>query len=124
VKDVEARNAPGWAPTPGEAVATVATFYFVCLCWAWFRAPDFQTAVTVSRALLFFQGGGPGRLESWLWWLFAGLAVVHWLNWKQVFAGWWRRGPEWVFAAGYGAAFAGALLFVPAHYSAFIYFRF
>ncbi len=117
-------GSPAWLPRPGEALATVATFWFVCLCWAWFRAPDFRTAVTVSRALLLFQGGGAERLAPWLAGLFAALAVVHWLNWKRVFAGWWRRGPEWAFAAGYGAAFAVALLFVPQHYSPFIYFRF
>jgi alginate O-acetyltransferase complex protein AlgI len=123
-KDVEVRNPRGWLPGAGEALATAGTFYFVCLCWAWFRAPDFRTAVTVSKALLFFQGGGSEGLPAWLGWLFAGLAAVHWLNWKRVFAQWWRRGADWVFAAGYGAAFAAALLFVPQHYSAFIYFRF
>ena len=123
-RDVEERNPARWLPTWGEAAGMAATFYFVCLCWVWFRAPDFRTAVTVSRALLFFQGGGRERLAPWLWGLFAGLAVVHWLNWKRVFATWWRRGADWVFATGYGAAFAVALLFAPQHYSAFIYFRF
>jgi alginate O-acetyltransferase complex protein AlgI len=124
VADIEVRNPPGWLPRPGEALATAMTFYFVCLCWAWFRAPDFRTAMIVSKALLLFRGGGTKTLEHWLGGLFAGLAVIHWLNWKRVFAQWWRRGPEWIFAAGYGAAFAAALLFVPQHYSAFIYFRF
>jgi alginate O-acetyltransferase complex protein AlgI len=122
--DVEVRNASGWLPQPGEALSTLVTFCFVCLCWAWFRAPDFRTAVTVSKALLLFQGSGAERLEPWLAVLFAALAGIHWLNWKRAFARWWRHGPEWVFATGYGAAFAVALLFVPQRYSAFIYFRF
>ena len=124
VKDIQTRNPQSWLPAPGEALATVSTFYFVCLCWGWFRAPDFRTAVTVSKALLLFQGGGTKGLAHWLAGLFVVLAAVHWLNWKRVFAQWWRRGPDAVFAAGYGAAFAVALLFVPQHYTAFIYFRF
>jgi alginate O-acetyltransferase complex protein AlgI len=124
VKEIETRNPSAWLPTPGEALATVVTFWFVCLCWVWFRSPDFHTAVTVSQAILFFRGGGTRQMEHWLGFLFAGLAVVHWLNWKRVFSRWWRRGPDALFAVGYGAAFAAALPFVPQHYSAFIYFRF
>jgi alginate O-acetyltransferase complex protein AlgI len=124
VADIEIRNPPGLLPKPGEALATAGTFYFVCLCWAWFRAPDFRTAILVSKALLFFHGAGTKTLEHWLGGLFAGLAVIHWLNWKRVFAEWWRGGPDWLFATGYGAGFAAVLLFVPQHYSAFIYFRF
>ena len=124
VRDIESRTSSTWLPTPTEALATIATFYFVCLCWAWFRSPDFQTVLTVSKALLFFQGGGSDTLEPWLIWLFLALAFIHWLNWKRVFSRWWRLGPDWTFALAYGAAFALALLFVPQHYTAFIYFRF
>jgi len=42
----------------------------------------------------------------------------------QVFEQWWRKVLEWAFVAGYGAAIATVLLFVPQHYSPFIYFRF
>jgi alginate O-acetyltransferase complex protein AlgI len=124
VAGIETRNPSSWLPTPRGALATVATFYFICFCWAWFRSPDFHTAITVSKALLLFHGGGSERLEHWLLALFAALAFVHWLNWKRLFSRWWRAGPDWLFAAGYGASFAGALLFVPQHYSAFIYFQF
>jgi alginate O-acetyltransferase complex protein AlgI len=110
--------------TRREALAIAGTFWFVCLCWAWFRASDFRTAVTVSKALLFFQGGREKGIPHWLAGLFVALAIVHWLNWKQVFAQWWRRGPEWAFATGYGAAFAMVLGFMPQHYSPFIYFSF
>jgi len=115
---------PQWLPRPGEALATLGTFLFVCLCWAWFRSPDLRTALTVSRALLCFHSAGPAQLEPWLAWLFAALATIHWLNAKRLFSQWWRRCPDGPFALGYGAAFAAALPFVPQHYSAFIYFRF
>jgi len=126
--DVQTRNSRGqgskWLPTPREALAMAGTFYFVCLCWAWFRAPDFSTAVTVCKPLLLMQWSGRERLQPWLAALFAALAVIHWLNWKGFFSEWWRRLPEALFALGYGASFATALLFVPEHYAAFIYFRF
>jgi alginate O-acetyltransferase complex protein AlgI len=121
----------GKAPKPApashrlsDALATLLTFYFVCLCWAWFRAPDFHTAILVTRSLVLFHGGGAKSLAHWLLLLFAALAAIHWLNSKNAFATWWRRPPAWLFAPAYGAAFAITLLFVPQHYSAFIYFRF
>jgi alginate O-acetyltransferase complex protein AlgI len=122
--EVQTRDSRRWIPSPREALSTLATFYFVCLCWAWFRAPDFHTALIVTKALVLFQGGGTKSLAHWLAGLFAALAILHWLNLNRLFSDWWRRPPDWLFAAGFGAAIAIALLFVPQHYSAFIYFRF
>jgi len=52
------------------------------------------------------------------------LGVVHWLNARGTFANWWRRGPDQAFAAAYGCTAAIVLLFVPPHYTPFIYFQF
>jgi hypothetical protein len=52
------------------------------------------------------------------------LGVVHWLNSHGTFANWWRRGPDPLFAAGYGCVVAAVLLFIPAKYTPFIYFQF
>jgi hypothetical protein len=52
------------------------------------------------------------------------LTLIHWLNARGHFARWWRRGPDALFAAGYGCAVAGVLLFIPAGYTPFIYFQF
>jgi alginate O-acetyltransferase complex protein AlgI len=114
------------APTHAirDLLSTLATFYFVCICWAWFRAPDFHTAILVTKSLVLFHSAGNKGLAHWLLVLFAVLAFIHCLNSRKTFAHWWRRPPEWLFAPAYGAAFATALLFVPQHYSAFIYFRF
>jgi hypothetical protein len=54
----------------------------------------------------------------------AALAFVHWLNSRGTFSTWWRRPSPAAFAAGYGCAFALALLFIPPHYAPFIYFQF
>jgi alginate O-acetyltransferase complex protein AlgI len=113
-----------WLPSPSGALATLGTFLFVCLCWAWFRSPDFRTALTVSAALLFFHSAGLATFEPWLACFLAALAIIHWLNSKRLLSQWWRHCPDPAFALGYGAAFAAALPFVPQHYSAFIYFRF
>jgi DMSO/TMAO reductase YedYZ heme-binding membrane subunit len=52
------------------------------------------------------------------------LGVTHWLCSRRVFAMWWRRLPEWAYAALLGAGVALALFFVPTEYKPFIYFQF
>jgi hypothetical protein len=104
--------------------AVLLTFYFVCFCWIFFRAIDLPKAMTIARSFVFLQNNGPGTLDMRLWWLLGGLAFVHWLNYKRVFATWWRRVPTFAFAAGYGAGWAIVLLFTPAQYVPFIYFQF
>jgi hypothetical protein len=78
----------------------------------------------VVRAFVFGHGGGTERLDPRLWWALGGLTLIHWLNYRQVFARWWRRLPEPVFALGYGACWPLVLLFIPAQYKPFIYFQF
>ena len=121
---------------PWRVAATFITFYFVCICWVFFRSADltkpmtdsdFQRAMFVLRS---FTGLGQplhgkiASLDPRLWALIAGLALVHWLNFRRVFSDWWRRCPELAFAVGYGALAAIALFFVPVRYSPFIYFQF
>ena len=55
---------------------------------------------------------------------FALLAFVHWLNFREKFSTWWRRGSDSTFALAYGAATALILVFVPSNYTPFIYFQF
>ncbi len=107
-----------------EAAATLATFYFVCVCWIYFRAADLHKAGTVLRAFVRFRSHGRQTLDPRFFLLFAGLALIHWLNYRRVFAAWWRRMPDLVFSAGYGVAAALILLFIPQRYTPFIYFQF
>lgn len=100
------------------------TVYWVCVAWIFFRAVDLPHATPALQSFLFFSGSGREDLGAWMLWIVAGLAFVHWLNFREIFSTWWRRPPASVFAAGYGCAFAVVLLFIPPHYAPFIYFQF
>jgi alginate O-acetyltransferase complex protein AlgI len=100
------------------------TLWWVCLGWLVFRASDLGRAGAALRSFLFFQSDGTDSLAP------AGLLAVlllfaiHWLNFHGVFSKWWRGLPTPAFAAGYGAAIAVVLLFIPPRYAPFIYFQF
>jgi len=100
------------------------TVYWVCLAWIFFRAVDLEHAFPALRSFVLFQSPGTEDLGAWMLWIVLALAVVHWLNSRGTFANWWRRGSDRVFAAGYGCTAAIVLLFIPPHYTPFIYFQF
>ena len=79
---------------------------------------------TVLESFVLFRRHGERSFGGACLWLFAGLALVHWLAARGLFATWWRRLPPWAFAAALGAGGALALVFVPAHTTPFIYFQF
>ncbi|MBA3963737.1 MAG: MBOAT family protein [Chthoniobacterales bacterium] len=107
-----------------QVVAVCLTFYFVCVCWVFFRAGTLDKACVVLRGFVLGQSAGTQALDGHLWWLLGALTLVHWLNFRGVFARWWRRIPEVAFASVYGAAWPIVLLFTPAQYVPFIYFQF
>ncbi len=78
----------------------------------------------VLRSFVLGSGNGVRDLPIWLLGLVLIFGLLHWLNARGAFARWWRRGPDPLFAAGYGCVVAGVLLFVPTHYTPFIYFQF
>ena len=85
---------------------------------------DFVRAKTILNAFVLCRSNGTQQLEMLLLAAFAGLAIIHWLNYRRVFSTWWRAVPGPAFAAGYGLAFALVLPWVPARYAPFIYFQF
>ena len=113
-----------WVFEPRPILGALATFYFVCVGWIFFRAQSLDGAGTALEAFVGFKSRGSQTLEPKLLLLFAGLAVVHWLNYKRAFSDWWRRVPVLFFSAGYGAAAAIILLFIPQKIAPFIYFQF
>jgi alginate O-acetyltransferase complex protein AlgI len=100
------------------------TIYWVCVAWIFFRAVDLQHAFPALRSFVLFQSPGTEDLGVWMLWIVAGLAIVHWANSRGWFSEWWQRVSTPVFAAGYGCATAIVLVFLPPHYTPFIYFQF
>ncbi len=117
---------PSGTRTAWTVLGTLATFYWVCLCWVFFRAPDLHAAFLALRPFVLFHATGAERLanDQFLAIAFGILALVHWMNYRRWFAGTWERLPEWAFPAAYAVAVGVVLLFVPQHYAPFIYFQF
>ncbi len=114
---------PAW-DVCSRFLSTVATFYFVCFAWIFFRAQSLGDATTIAKAYLFFQSSGAKVLSPYLFAGLAVLAVAHLLcswHWPQRLA---RPLPDWAFAMVFGAAVALALAFVPMRADPFIYFQF
>ena len=118
-------------------LAVPLTFYWVCITWIFFRsspvvnektkeleATGFEIARKILDSFVLFDSHGKRTFTIWCLVLVVVLALVHWLNSRQVFATWWRRVPDWAYAAILGAGFALALFFKPVVYRAFIYFQF
>ncbi len=118
-------------------IAVPLTFYWICITWIFFRATPiidettkqvktggFTVAKTVLESFVLFDAGGKRTFGISCLWLFIGLALVHYLCSRQVFATWWRRLPEWAYAAALGVGLAIALFFTPTSYRPFIYFQF
>jgi alginate O-acetyltransferase complex protein AlgI len=122
--EMQKRVPPEGPRSIGGWFAWALTIYWVCLAWIFFRAVDLPHAAPALRSFVFLPSAGTQDLGTWMLWVVAGLAFIHWLNSRGVFSTWWRRPPTAVFAAGYGCAFAVVLLFIPPHYAPFIYFQF
>jgi D-alanyl-lipoteichoic acid acyltransferase DltB (MBOAT superfamily) len=123
-RDATAGVPPGGPQSFAGWFAWLLTIYFVCVAWIFFRAVDLPHAGPALRSFVFLGGRGTQDLGTSLLWIVAALALVHYLNFREVFSNWWRRPSAPVFAAGYGCAFALVLLFIPPHYAPFIYFQF
>src|SRR5438067_595318 len=54
VRDVEVANPRGFSLGFGALLANLATFYFVCVCWIFFRAGELQKAIQICEAFIGF----------------------------------------------------------------------
>ena len=113
-----------WAIRAMRWLAWPITVYAVCVAWVLFRAHDLGSAGTILKQFVLFRGGSSEHFHRWMLLVVGALAVIHWLNFRRQFAEPWRRWPAPVFAAAYGCTAAVVLLFVPPHYTPFIYFQF
>ena len=129
-------TAEAWWRRPLALAAPFLCFYWICITWIFFRAQDlkdasgavttsgFEVAGMVLKSFVLFQSNGRRSFPDACLWFFLALALVHWLASRQVFATWWRRLPDWAYAALLGFGVSLALAFKPLQYKPFIYFQF
>jgi alginate O-acetyltransferase complex protein AlgI len=134
-----ARCAEGWSALTRRIftwVGPVLCFYWICITWIFFRAHDvydkagvfqasgFRVAGATLRSFVLLHRNGERSFPHANLWFFAILAVLHWLASRGTFATWWRRIPDWLYAALLGIGLSLALACKPLQYKAFIYFQF
>jgi len=119
-----------WGPLPSWLAVTLFMAW-IALSITFFRAPDFGTAWTVIKTLLFLTPAGDLPLEGFGGLLGVGglslslllLFLIHAANQRGIFR-WWVRVPSQVFAAGYGAAVPMVFACTAINVEPFIYFQF
>jgi alginate O-acetyltransferase complex protein AlgI len=112
---------PRWL---GTALATLATFAWVAVCFTIFRCADIGTAFRFFTARAVPDGSEPVSLDLWL--LVLGAGAVHFVIAKKrdVLREWLRRVPDLAFYPALGMAAATLLYFTTLANEAFIYFQF
>ena len=86
---------------------------------------SFGTTAKVWQSLILFKDHGKRSVVgNAIVIVLAALAFVHWLNYRRLLSTWWRRIPDYLFAALLGAGVAIALFMKPVVYKQFIYFQF
>ena len=114
----------GAAALLGRLLGVAFTFWWVCLAWIFFRAVDLAEALEISRAYVTLSAPGTTPLPIDYKPVLLVLGIMHWLAWRYRPELNVERIPPVVFAAGFGAATALALAFVPGEYRPFVYFQF
>jgi alginate O-acetyltransferase complex protein AlgI len=130
-------HAAAWFKLVMKCIAVPLTFYWICITWIFFRAQPlvdkktgqvtasgFEVASDILNSFVLLHRNGRRTFAIECLWVFLALALVHWLASRGVFATWWRRIPDWLFALLLGLGTALLLCFIPAKYTPFIYFQF
>lgn len=100
------------------------TFYWVCIAWVFFRATDFDAALTILRGIVGFQATGSLAIDPRLAYWFIPLVLAHWFSSRASVMDRVEPLPYWLCAMGFGVATAIMLLFTPVEYRPFVYFQF
>ena len=116
----------GWAKSrPGQILATIATFHFVCFAWVFFRAHDAAAAITYLSELASLRGGVDQLRPATLGLIVLGLAL------QFTPRGWATRAarsaaamPDWALGAATGLAIVVAGALGSDDVAPFIYFQF
>ena len=117
----------GWDPLKSRFIKWLATFFFVCLTWIFFRSPNFQVAGVWLNKIFFLNDS----IDLHLYYLStktkdrfftaAGFALITALFCKNT----WQRPflPTWYRALLLGVLFAASLMYLGDE-SPFLYFQF
>jgi alginate O-acetyltransferase complex protein AlgI len=132
-----ADRAGAWWQRMRPWFGTAFCFYWVCITWIFFRsqtvlsaktgeikATGFELARKILKSFVLFHQNGTKSFSGGALWFFVALALLHWIASRQYLATWWRRIPDWLYAALLGVGLAAAFAFVPQQFKAFIYFQF
>ncbi len=151
VHQLWSRSVAGTRYAAMKLLGTGLTFYWVCLCWIPFRTGSLLIAergerlqhttasaaelvpgagmdglahtLSILKAFVLFDSPGEQSFGASRLGLFAALASLHALAFLGLPKRLWERVPSWLFALGYGVAWAIALQGI-ADTQAFIYFQF
>jgi hypothetical protein len=120
-RDEESAKGPAQAATRGVAAAGKSDEPVIVKR----LAGSFGASALVWQAALFFKDhGNRSVVGNAVVIVLLVLALMHWLNSRRLLSSWWRRIPDFAYAALLGAGVAVALFMKPVHYKAFIYFQF
>ena len=100
------------------------TFYFVCASIIIFRPVDWQDMATALKAFVLFDAPGDRNFGTTVLWFFPALIAVHWISYRKLLLGPWRRAPAWLWSLIWGAGLALALQWAAKDFRAFVYFQF
>jgi D-alanyl-lipoteichoic acid acyltransferase DltB (MBOAT superfamily) len=102
----------------------LVTFWWTCLAWIFFRAPDLATALEIARAWLWFESAGTVALPLNVWPWLAALLGLHAMTRFMPPERRVDKMPPAAFAIAYGAATAIVLAFLQRDIQPFVYFQF
>lgn len=106
-------------------VAWLLTMYWITITWIFFRAATLADALIALEACVTLSATGAAELPQTAWvWIPALLSLHFFGRYASEHKLGSRPLPDLVYAIGFGAAVAVALLFVPLNSRPFIYFQF
>lgn len=121
--DQESQKGPAAAAVRGVAAGAVAPTHQPVVVER--LTGSFGATGLVWQSLVFFKDHGKRSVVgNGIVAVLLILALLHWVNFRKILSTWWRRIPDYAYAALLGAGVALALFMKPVHYKAFIYFQF
>jgi hypothetical protein len=105
-------------------LALPLTFLWYLACAALLRNVGLDRAREIFGTALGLIPAGAGEVSAQVFWVFPGLAWLHYLSYREKISGWITSLPAPAAAALFGALYALVLSFLPENFHKFIYFGF